>query len=78
MIMNQLKGHEKAHLERRHGVHQSVRDLLRRAGIDILDPGEDCHITETRRNIPLQDGSSYEMVFRVVDKLFFPITSYRG
>lgn len=73
MILNQLKHHEKATLERRGGVHHSVRCLLRRAiGLDILDPGEDCHVTTVERTIPLQDGSGYKMVFNTIDQLYWP------
>lgn len=77
MISSQLHTHERKMLDRREGITAPMRALLRRAkGLQLLEPGEDLKIIETKHSVPLQDGTSYDMVFRTITGLLYPPSSY--
>ncbi len=77
MISSSLHTHERKLLDKREGTPHSVRQLLRRAqGLELLEPGEDMDILEVKRSIPLQDGTSYDMVFRNIRHLLYPTPGY--
>lgn len=73
MIQSQLHTHERKMLDKREGTPHIMRQLLRRAeGLKLLEPGEDMDILEIKREVPLQDGSTYPIVFRVIRHLLYP------
>lgn len=77
MIQSQLHIHERKLLDRREGTHPNMRTLLRRAqGLELLEPGADLDILEIKRDIPMQDGSSYPIVFRIIKRLLYPTPGY--
>ncbi len=77
MIQSQLHTHERKLLDKREGTHPVMRALLRRAeGLELLEPGVDLDILEIKRDIPLQDGGTYPMVFRIIKRLLYPVAGY--
>lgn len=77
MISSKLHTHQRKQLDTREGVTKPVRDLLRRAlGLNLLEPGVDLDIVETKASIPLGDGKNYDMVFRTIVGLKYPPPGY--
>lgn len=77
MIQSQLHIHERKLLDKREGTHPRMRALLMRAdGLNLLDPGEDLDILEIKRDIPMQDGGTYPIIFRIIKRLLYPTPGY--
>lgn len=76
MITCSLPGYKRAIMNLRDGVPAITRKLLRRAeGLDLLDPGEDIHVTVTKETVVLS-GEEVDFEFRDIDELLYPNPGY--